>query len=254
VTLLPWARQAVPQGRSFERSRPRAMAGTGPFLLSAGATWATALDSDNGDAYSGDGGVEGCDSWSASSGTGRAISGPALTTHNVAVGGTHLNEGTGTWSTSDSSNYTSALSCIPGIACNESGSVTGGSGLWSTGGGTSSLYSKPLEQLFLPWRPRARASLGGWLDRPSSSRISTAFAVSLAYAAASPSPSCTSARHSSLKFRARPSGRPSGYPAEPGAARMPAAGLRSGHVGVTGVARAAQMPPSPMGLEEPAQI
>jgi pseudomonalisin len=97
---------------------------------------------------SGDSGAAGCDSGSASSGTGRAISGLASTPYNVAVGGTQFNEGTGTyWSTSDSSYFASALSYIPEIAWNESGSVTGGSGLWSTGGGASSLYSKPSWQV-----------------------------------------------------------------------------------------------------------
>lgn len=35
------------------------------------------------------------------------------------------------------------MSYIPEQAWNESGSVSGGSGLWSTGGGASTLYSKP---------------------------------------------------------------------------------------------------------------
>ena len=37
----------------------------------------------------------------------------------------------------------SARSYIPEVAWNESGSVSGGSGLWATGGGVSTVYAKP---------------------------------------------------------------------------------------------------------------
>ncbi|MEJ2421924.1 MAG: choice-of-anchor J domain-containing protein, partial [Acidobacteriota bacterium] len=65
-----------------------------------------------------------------------------------------MNEGSGTyWSTTNSSGYTSALSYIPEMAWNESGaapSCPSGdscSGLWATGGGVSTVYSKPSWQV-----------------------------------------------------------------------------------------------------------
>ncbi len=97
---------------------------------------------------SGDSGAAGCNGGSDSSGSGRAVSGLASTPYNVAVGGTQFNEGSGTyWATSDSGSDISALSYIPEVAWNESGSVSGGSGLWATSGGASSLYSKPSWQV-----------------------------------------------------------------------------------------------------------
>jgi subtilase family serine protease len=93
---------------------------------------------------SGDSGASGCDPGDAASGTGLGVNGLGSTPHNIAVGGTQFNEGTGTyWSTTNGPGYSSALSYIPEIAWNESGSVSGGSGLWSTGGGSSSRYAKP---------------------------------------------------------------------------------------------------------------
>jgi subtilase family serine protease len=72
------------------------------------------------------------------------VNGLASTPYNVAIGGTQFNEGTGTyWSTTNGPGYSSALSYIPEVAWNESGSMAGGSGLWSTGGGASSRYAKP---------------------------------------------------------------------------------------------------------------
>ena len=103
---------------------------------------------------SGDSGASGCDSGGASKGTGRAVNGLASTPYNVAVGGTQFNEGSGSyWSSSNGAGYTSALSYIPEVAWNESGAASSCpsgdtcSELWSTGGGVSSIYSKPSWQV-----------------------------------------------------------------------------------------------------------
>ena len=99
---------------------------------------------------SGDNGAAGCDSPSNSRATGgRAVSGLATTPFNVAVGGGQFNEGSnpGTyWSSSNASDGSSALSYIPEVVWNESGS-NGGSGLWSSSGGVSSIYAKPSWQV-----------------------------------------------------------------------------------------------------------
>src|SRR5438270_5406656 len=100
---------------------------------------------------SGDSGAAGCDGGSATTGTGAAVSGLASTPFNVAVGGTQFNDtaSPSTWwsSTNNSSNQSSALSYIPEIAWNESGNVSGGSGLWASSGGQSSVYTKPSWQV-----------------------------------------------------------------------------------------------------------
>ncbi len=95
---------------------------------------------------SGDSGASGCDSGSATTGSGRAVSGLCSTPYNVCVGGSQFNDTANPslyWSASNSSSDGSALSYIPEVAWNESGTVSGGSGLWSTGGGASNTYAKP---------------------------------------------------------------------------------------------------------------
>jgi pseudomonalisin len=87
---------------------------------------------------SGDSGPAGCNGGQEGTGSGRAVSGLASTPYNVAVGGTELDEGSGCYW-----NGAAALGYIPERAWNESASIPGGSGLWATGGGTSSLYPKP---------------------------------------------------------------------------------------------------------------
>ena len=92
---------------------------------------------------SGDSGAAGCAAGSDSAGSGSAVNGLASTPYNVAVGGTQFNEGSGSfWSAGNGTGYGSAQGYIPEVAWNESGS-SGGSGLWSTGGGASSYYGKP---------------------------------------------------------------------------------------------------------------
>jgi len=97
---------------------------------------------------SGDSGAAGCNPPSASNGTGLGVNGLASTQYDVAVGGTDFNEGGGSyWTTTNGAGYSSALSYIPETAWNESGSVSGGSGLWATGGGASTLYVQPAWQV-----------------------------------------------------------------------------------------------------------
>ena len=98
----------------------------------------------------GDSGASGCDAGGSSTGSGVAVNGLATTPYNVCVGGTEFNEGSGTyWNPPSSSNFTSALSYIPEMAWNESGAApicpSGDtcSNLWATGGGVSTVYSKP---------------------------------------------------------------------------------------------------------------
>jgi pseudomonalisin len=96
----------------------------------------------------GDSGAAGCDAATATAGTGTGVNGLGSTPNNIAVGGTEFNEGTGTfWSpTNDPTTQASVLSYIPEVAWNESGNVTGGSGLFATGGGASAIYPKPAFQ------------------------------------------------------------------------------------------------------------
>jgi len=97
---------------------------------------------------SGDSGAAGCSSSSATSGSGRGVNGLGSTPYNVAVGGTQFSDGAGGyWNSSNGAGYTSAVGYIPETAWNESGNVSGGSELWSTGGGVSLYYSKPSWQV-----------------------------------------------------------------------------------------------------------
>jgi pseudomonalisin len=96
----------------------------------------------------GDSGAAGCDTASATTAVnGRAVNGLCSSVYSVCVGGTEF---------ADSSNYStywlsgmnattkeSAISYIPEMAWNQSGSVSGGSGLWAGGGGASAYYAKP---------------------------------------------------------------------------------------------------------------
>ena len=103
----------------------------------------------------GDSGASGCDSASASSGSGLAVSGLSSTPYNVCVGGTEFLDGGGSatyWNASNASDNSSVKSYIPEEVWNESGVATdpggnAGSGLWSTGGGVSTIYAKPSWQV-----------------------------------------------------------------------------------------------------------
>jgi uncharacterized protein (TIGR03437 family) len=98
-------------------------------------------------AASGDSGAAGCDpAFSSAQATqGLAVSYPASIPEVTAVGGTMFNETSGPgpyWASSNGPNFGSALSYIPETAWNESST----SGLASSGGGASVLFSKP------PWQ------------------------------------------------------------------------------------------------------
>jgi pseudomonalisin len=93
---------------------------------------------------SGDSGAAECDSASSSRAShGRAVNGLCSSPYSVCVGGTEFNDASHPslyWSTSNApGTQSSALSYIPEVAWNESGS----GGLWATGGGMSTIYAKP---------------------------------------------------------------------------------------------------------------
>lgn len=91
----------------------------------------------------GDTGAAGCDSAGSSFAVkGAGVNAICSTPYNVCVGGTEFNDFSNTfqfWQLGRATGY------IPEQAWNESGS-SGGSGLWATGGGFSTLYPKPAWQ------------------------------------------------------------------------------------------------------------
>jgi subtilase family serine protease len=94
---------------------------------------------------SGDNGVAGCDDQNVAPATHSAsINVLAATPFTVAVGGTQFNENgnpNAYWATSNGAGFKTALSYIPEDVWNESGSVAGGSGLWSSSGGKSIFFT-----------------------------------------------------------------------------------------------------------------
>ncbi len=96
-------------------------------------------------ASSGDAGAAGCDTQGAEpfATRGRAVNFPASLPEVTGVGGTQFTEGTGNyWNPANTVTFGSAISYIPEAAWNENAS----SGLFSTGGGVSIMYPKPLWQ------------------------------------------------------------------------------------------------------------
>jgi subtilase family serine protease len=93
---------------------------------------------------SGDNGAAGCDSASSSTAVyGRAVNGLCSSPYDLCVGGTVFNDTSSPstyWSSSNSASYTSALRYIPENVWND------GSDLWASGGGASTIYSKPAWQ------------------------------------------------------------------------------------------------------------
>ncbi|HLK18269.1 MAG TPA: BACON domain-containing carbohydrate-binding protein, partial [Bryobacteraceae bacterium] len=80
----------------------------------------------------------------------------------TCVGGTRFNDTaspTSYWASTNSSNYGSALGYIPELVWNESASA-GGSGLWASGGGASTVYTKPV------WQTGAGVPADGRRDVP----------------------------------------------------------------------------------------
>ncbi len=112
---------------------------------------------------SGDSGAAGCDASDALAGIGRGVNGLSSTPYNVSVGGTQFVDGTSSqyWNTSSApGTYRSVKSYIPEQAWNESASVTGGSGLWATGGGPSVHFTKP------SWQSAPGVPSDGFRDIP----------------------------------------------------------------------------------------
>lgn len=99
---------------------------------------------------SGDSGVAGCDSGSATTAThGAAVNGLCTSPYSTCVGGTEFADTANPalyWASANNpSDLSSALSYIPEVVWNESG-ADGGSGLWASGGGASKYFSKPAWQ------------------------------------------------------------------------------------------------------------
>jgi pseudomonalisin len=92
---------------------------------------------------SGDSGAAGCDGGSSSEGSVAGVNGLCSSPYSTCVGGTEFNEGSGTyWGASNGAGGGSALSYIREEVWNES-ARNGGSGLWSSGGGVSEVYTQP---------------------------------------------------------------------------------------------------------------
>ncbi len=96
----------------------------------------------------GDSGGAGCDGGSATTASdGKAVNGLCSSIYSVCVGGTEFVDASnyGAYWTTGMNAITkeSAISYIPEAAWNQSGSLSGGSGLWAGGGGASAIYSKP---------------------------------------------------------------------------------------------------------------
>jgi pseudomonalisin len=96
---------------------------------------------------SGDSGAADCDASDATTATrGKGVNGLCTSPYATCVGGTQFDDTANPsqyWSTSNGSNLSSALSYIPEKVWNESGSTSGGSGLWASGGGASIVFAKP---------------------------------------------------------------------------------------------------------------
>jgi len=97
---------------------------------------------------SGDSGAADCDAGDATTATrGRAVNGLCTSPYSTCVGGTQFSDTANPaqyWATSNNAtDMSSVLSYIPEVVWNESGNVSGGSGLWASGGGASTIFSKP---------------------------------------------------------------------------------------------------------------
>ena len=97
---------------------------------------------------SGDAGASGCSAGTAESGSSPAVNGLCSSPYATCVGGTEFNDAANPaqyWSAVNSAAYSSALAYIPEEVWNES-ALNGGAGLWSSGGGTSTVYKQPAWQ------------------------------------------------------------------------------------------------------------
>jgi hypothetical protein len=101
---------------------------------------------------SGDSGAVGCYWGGDSSASGAGVNGLCSSPYSTCVGGTEFHEGANNatyWGTTNPSTQESALSYIPEVVWNESGS-NGGSGLWASTGGVSLVYQQPSWQVGVP--------------------------------------------------------------------------------------------------------
>ena len=113
----------------------------------------------------GDSGAAGCDSPSETTAKlGKGVNGLGSSDYNVAVGGTEFNDTANPaqyWSaTSNSATMESALSYIPELVWNSSGTVSGGSELWAGTGGASVVSAKP------SWQTGPGVPAGAFRDIP----------------------------------------------------------------------------------------
>jgi len=100
---------------------------------------------------SGDSGAAGCDAASAAAAVhGAGVNGLCSSPYSTCMGGTEFNDKANLslyWSsTANPTTKGSALGYIPETTWNDSGIMPGGSGLWSSGGGASTVYAKPAWQ------------------------------------------------------------------------------------------------------------
>lgn len=101
---------------------------------------------------SGDAGAAGCSAGSDASGSTTAVNGLCSSPYATCVGGTEFNEGENAaqyWAAANSASLSSALQYIPEEVWNES-TANGGSGMWSSGGGASTVYAQPAWQASVP--------------------------------------------------------------------------------------------------------
>jgi pseudomonalisin len=101
---------------------------------------------------SGDAGAAGCDPASATTAThGAGVNLVCSSPYSTCVGGTQFAADVSApgsyWSSTNSSTFSSALQYIGEAVWNQSGTQSGGAGLWASGGGSSIYYAKPDWQL-----------------------------------------------------------------------------------------------------------
>ena len=97
---------------------------------------------------SGDAGAAGCSAGADLKGEATAVNGMCSSPNATCVGGTEFNDAANPaqyWSAQNSSQFGSALGYIPEAVWNES-AADGGTGLWASGGGASTVYAQPAWQ------------------------------------------------------------------------------------------------------------
>lgn len=116
----------------------------------------------------GDAGAAGCNSGSDTAGAARAVNGMCSPIWATCVGGTEFNEGNYTyWNPYNGQGSESALGYIPEEVWNESG-ADGGSQLWASGGGVSTVYAQP------PWQAGIAGANGNGMRTVPDVALSTA--------------------------------------------------------------------------------